>query len=111
MSDNKIKFKRKATTGAPNSESGKKLESGEPFYNMADKHLYIGNNEADDIKDKKHIAQVTVTNDGEDCSVSVGEDANNKVYFDGLTFKAENNKISMDLSEIVLDGGAAGTDE
>lgn len=104
MSNSKIKFKRKATTGAPTNTEDKILEAGEPFYNTADKHLYVGN-AGESIDGKKHIAQVTV-NDGVDkCTVSIGEDADNSVEFKKDTFKVDGKVISLDLSEIILDGG------
>ena len=110
MSDKKIKFKRKVSSGNPISEIGKKLDGGEPFYNSADKHLYVGNNDGEDISGKKHIAQVTVSEDEGVCSVSVGEDTDNKVDFNGDMFKVSEEKISLDLTDIVLDGGCVTED-
>ncbi len=109
MGTSKIKFKRKATTGAPTVTADRILESGEPFYNTAEKHLYVGNN-GESIEDKKHIAQVTVTGDGDNCSVSIGEDDTNSVEFKKDTFKVNGKVISLDLSEVILDGGACGDD-
>jgi hypothetical protein len=103
-----IKFKRKETSGNPTSEAGKRLAAGEPFYNLADKHLYIGNKDdggGEEIAGKKHISEITVSKDGE-CVVTVGEDEQNNVKFDYTTFKAStDDTITLDLSEIILDGG------
>lgn len=108
-----IKFKRKETSGNPESEAGKRLAAGEPFYNLADKHLYIGNTDyggGEVIEGKKHISEITVSEvedeNGKRVAVSVGEDTQNNVKFDYTTFKtATDDTITLDLSEIILDGG------
>ncbi len=109
MGISKIKFKRKAKSGPPTNSEDRKLEAGEPFYNTFDKHLYVGNGDDAIDAEKKHIAQVTVTDasEAESVKVSVGEDDNNFVGFNKDTFTSDGNKISLDLTEVVLDGGAA----
>lgn len=103
----KIRFKRKESEGIPTNDTDKILTSGEPFYNTANKHLYVGNSDADNLGDKKHIAQVSVQTDAvkDVYSVSIGEDDSNKFEIDGAGFKVEDSKISMDLEDIILDGG------
>jgi hypothetical protein len=105
MSESKIKFKRKVSSGAPTRDDDKILAPGEPFYNTADKHLYVGNSDGELIDNKKHVAEVAVTDGGTNYKVSIGEDTTNCVEFTKDTFKAEGNVISLDLSEIILDGG------
>lgn len=113
--NSKIKFKRKETTGEPQTEDGKKLEAGEPFYNLADKHLYIGNTDAaggELIEGKKHISEVTVSVSDDKVKVAIGEDEDNNVKFDSTTFKAlDDDTIILDLSEIILDGNPGVIDE
>jgi hypothetical protein len=110
MSNKKIKFKRKESTGKPTSADGKLLTSGEPFYNTVDKHLYVGNSDTDTIDNKKHIAEVTVTQqDGGGINVSIGEDERNSINFDSA-FSDDGEKIVLDLNEFILTGGDADDD-
>ena len=52
-----IRLKRKKSSG----NNGVVLTAGEAYYNLADKRLYVGNTDNDDISSvsKKHIAQIT----------------------------------------------------
>ena len=92
MGSNKIQFKRKATEGAPTSSNGKVLASGEPFYNLADKHLYVGNADNEEIETKKHIAEVTVQQAGD--------------YVNGFQIGEDEDNV-INLTNLVLDGGSA----
>jgi hypothetical protein len=103
----KIRFKRKGTTGAPKAEN--KIVAGEPFYNTADKTLYVGNSvDGESISDKKHIAEISVNDADGGCSVQIGENANNQLSLPSDVFKKDGaNGVSFTLEEIVLDGGGA----
>lgn len=82
-----IKVKRKRSTGNGNMI----VNSGEPFYNMADKHFYIGNKENESVSSKKHIAEITNLSSAADTiSFQIGEDAKNKFE----------KKIEIDLSSV-----------
>ena len=70
----KIKVKRRLTTGNENVI----LDKGEPFYNVADKHFYIGNE--DGSTPKTHIAEITSPEEskGDDwVEFRIGEDPQN----------------------------------
>ena len=114
-----IKLKRKATTG----NNGIKLSRGEPFYNIADKHLYIGheNNEDLSTNSRMHIAQVTGLNlnnepptgteyddveyfcNGKDTvSFSIGEDMNNS-YSKKIERVAEAYTAQNGIKDVMFD--------
>lgn len=100
--ETKIKFKRKGSTNNNNVS----LSQGEPFYNVADKHLYVGNEDGKDLNGRKHIAEVTVS----EGQIQIGEDPNNKFSIkistetatDGKTYVKigddDKNKIALDIA-------------
>lgn len=53
-----IQFKR-TSENSTFIEDGGVIKKGEPFYDSNNQHLYVGNNDSDELKSKKHIAQVT----------------------------------------------------
>lgn len=78
-----IRLKRKKST----SNSGIILASGEPYYNLIDKRLYIGNTNGENISSssKKHIAEITPIEAGATTvKFQIGEDENN-VYEKKIT--------------------------
>ena len=100
----KIKFKRKGSTNNNNVS----LSQGEPYYNIADKHLYIGNKDDDKLTGRKHLTEVTVSDDGK--TIQIGEDPHNKFSIeistgtdaDGKTYiqigEDDKNKIALDIA-------------
>lgn len=71
-----IKLKRTRKTDL----SGITLNAGEPFYNLEKQQLFIGNEDGEDILDKKHLTQITSnsTNNSNTVNFYVGENTNNK---------------------------------
>ena len=70
----KIRLKRKKSS----TNSNIKVDTGEPFYNIKDRHLYIGNSEQEDVTKKKHISEVSVVrSDSNGMKVQIGEDTKN----------------------------------
>ena len=72
-----IQLKRKASTGNGNVS----LLVGEPYYNLTDKKLYIGDSttSSDIPASKKHVAQITALTPANSASIKfqVGENPNN----------------------------------
>ena len=75
-----IKIKRKLSAG----NDGIRLSKGEPFYNLSDKHFYIGNKDEDTLDGKKHIAEVTKV-DGDALVFQIGEDPKNVIDLSELS--------------------------
>ena len=51
-----IRLKRKVSSG----NNGITLKRGEPYYNISDKHLYVGNENDEKLtNERKHITQIT----------------------------------------------------
>ena len=69
-----IKLKR--TTDADKSPV---LDAGEPFYNLTDKKLFVGNEDSKNLAGRKHIAQVTKNSEDNSDTItfSVGEASDN----------------------------------
>ena len=74
-----IRLKRRTSAG----NSGVILQAGEAYYNTADKKLYIGNTDNEDVsaETKKHIAQITNLSTNDDQVVfTVGEHPDNNKF-------------------------------
>ena len=75
-----IRLKRKVSSG----NNGITLKRGEPYYNISDKHLYVGNENDEQLtNERKHITQITSV-EGKDLGEGkdtvefyIGEDTNN----------------------------------
>ena len=78
----RILVKRKKTTGNTNIT----IDMGEPYYNIADKQLFIGNKDGESVASKKHVAQITnITSSAEnEIKFQIGEDSEN-VYSKVIT--------------------------
>lgn len=69
-----IKLRRKKSSG----NNGVTLAAGEAYYNLADKHLFVGNSENEEVTSKKHIAQITPIEKGSNTiAFQIGEDSSN----------------------------------
>lgn len=70
-----FRIKRKKSTGNNNV----KLLAGEPYYNLADKRLYIGDNDNQSLSQKKHVAQITNLDSSASGKIKfqIGEDPTN----------------------------------
>ena len=99
-----IRLKRKKSSG----NNGVVLTAGEAYYNLADKRLYVGNTDNDDISSvsKKHIAQITAIEAGATTvKFQLGEDESN-VYEKTITAEAiegtiENAKNAQNLTSTI----------
>lgn len=64
-----IRLKRKVSSG----NNGITLKRGEPYYNISDKHLYVGNENDEQLtNERKHITQITSV-EGKELSSIPGE--------------------------------------
>lgn len=64
-----IRLKRKVSSG----NNGITLKRGEPYYNISDKHLYVGNENDEQLtNERKHITQITSV-EGKELSPIPGE--------------------------------------
>lgn len=95
-----IRFKRKKSSG----DSGVKLKSGEPYYNLQDHKLFVGNNDEDDVTQKKHIAQITQndSNNTPEIEFTIGDDASGNKYSKTI------NNVSV-AKGLILDDDNYGT--
>lgn len=97
----KLQFKRTSNIANIN-EKNKILSSAEPLYDTTNKHLFIGNN--DDVKDedKKHIAEVTITDTDNPTTLSfyIGEDINNQVNQVIVSRYHEPTHLKYELDEV-----------
>ena len=83
-----IRLKRRNKSG----NNGVLLAEGEAYYNIADKHLYVGNCDNEDIsvESKKHVAEITTIDVASDTiSFQIGEDPNNR-YTKKLNIETNN---------------------
>ena len=97
-----IRVKRKKNTGNANV----KLQGGEPYYNLAEKKLYIGDSTDSDVpaemvEGKKHIAQITDTNP--QTSNSAVTDGDAVVNF--TVGEATNNSYSKTVNNVAITKG------
>lgn len=102
-----IRLKRKKSTG----NSGIILASGEPYYNLIDKRLYIGNTNGENISSssKKHIAEITPIEAGATTvKFQIGEDENN-IYEKKITADAIEGTISNATDAINVTSTISGT--
>jgi hypothetical protein len=70
-----VKVKRKRSSGNNNVV----LQAGEPYYNLADKTLFVGSTDGESVSGKKHIAQITQISEDLSSTVTfrIGEDSRN----------------------------------
>lgn len=70
-----FRIKRKKSTGNNNV----KLLAGEPYYNLADKRLYVGDSDNQSLSQKKHVAQITNLDSAANGKIKfqIGEDPTN----------------------------------
>ena len=102
-----IRLKRKKSSG----NSGVVLAAGEAYYNTADKRLYIGNTDGEDVSSdsKKHIVQITPIDAGATTvKFQLGEDENN-VYEKKITAEAIEGTISNAKDATNVSSTIAGT--
>ena len=102
-----IRLKRKKSSG----NSGVVLAAGEAYYNIADKRLYIGNTDGEDVSSdsKKHIVQITPIDAGATTvKFQLGEDENN-VYEKTITAEAIEGTISNAKDATNVSSTIAGT--
>lgn len=97
-----IRVKRRTKEG----NDDVKLYGGEPYYNLHDKKLYIGNSTSDntpeELSDEKHIAQITrLDTEDDDVVFSVGGASDNQ-------YKKTVNNVSV-ARGLVLDDANYGT--
>lgn len=97
-----IRVKRKKNTG----NASVKLQGGEPYYNLADKKLYIGDSTDSDVpaemvEGKKHIAEITDKNPPESSSAVNAGDA--VVNF--TVGEAANNAYSKTVNNVAITKG------
>lgn len=97
-----IRVKRKKSTG----NASVKLQGGEPYYNLVEKKLYIGDSTASDVpaemaEGKKHIAQITDVNPHEPSSAVTAGDAT--VNF--TVGEATNNAYSKTVNNVAITKG------
>ena len=102
-----IRLKRRTSAG----NSGVILQAGEAYYNTADKKLYIGNTDNDDVsaETKKHIAQITNLSTQDDQVVfTVGEHPDNNKFTKTINNVADAKNLTdtikgQELSQIFRD--------
>lgn len=102
-----IRLKRKKSSG----NAGIVLAAGEAYYNTADKRLYIGNTDGEDVSSdsKKHIVQITPIEAGATTvKFQLGEDENN-VYEKKITADAIEGTISNAKDATNVTSTIAGT--
>lgn len=92
-----IRLKRRTSAG----NSGVILQAGEAYYNTADKKLYIGNTDNDDVsaETKKHIAQITNLSTTDDQVVfTVGEHPDNNKFTKTINNVANSHNVDTTIS-------------
>lgn len=92
-----IRLKRRTSAG----NSGVILQAGEAYYNTADKKLYIGNTDNDDVsaETKKHIAQITNLSTNDDQVVfTVGEHPDNNKFTKTINNVANSHNVDTTIS-------------
>lgn len=102
-----IRLKRKKSSG----NAGIVLAAGEAYYNTADKRLYIGNTDGEDVSSdsKKHIVQITPIEAGATTvKFQLGEDESN-VYEKKITADAIEGTISNAKDATNVTSTIAGT--
>lgn len=102
-----IRLKRKKSSG----NAGIVLAAGEAYYNTADKRLYIGNTDGEDVSSdsKKHIVQITPIEAGATTvKFQLGEDESN-VYEKKITADAIEGTISSAKDATNVTSTIAGT--
>ena len=102
-----IRLKRKKSSG----NAGIVLAAGEAYYNTADKRLYIGNTDGEDLSSdsKKHIVQITPIEAGATTvKFQLGEDESN-VYEKKITADAIEGTISNAKDATNVTSTIAGT--
>lgn len=102
-----IRLKRKKSSG----NAGIVLAAGEAYYNTADKRLYIGNTDGEDVSSdsKKHIVQITPIEAGATTvKFQLGEDESN-VYEKRITADAIEGTISNAKDATNVTSTIAGT--
>lgn len=97
-----IRLKRKKSKGNKNVE----LKSGEPYYNLKEKKLFVGNavdNETENalLPDQKHIAQITNTNEVQETAAVNSGDATVKF----TVGEATDNKYEKTVNNVAITKG------
>ena len=99
-----IRLKRKKSSG----NAGIVLASGEAYYNTADKRLYIGNTDGEDVSSdsKKHIVQITPIEVGAaTIKFQLGEDESNvyekKITADDMEGTISNAKDATNVTSTI----------